>query len=133
MKNIFFQEMRRIGIRYRKGRYSPKDNKRFMQDVIPPFSEGQSFAFRFWAIADRYNSSDIIIDDLPSENEIRVMLSTFARAGIKTFVVNNTQIVERLINYDCIAQDETKVYRRETELYYGNLEIIKGIRMKINE
>ena len=132
MKNRFFQEMQRIGIKYRKGKLTPEnfENSRF--NHYPPFSQGQSFAYKFWAISERYHATDIIVDELPKQEEISLMLTTFIEAGIDSIVVTNDDILRSLSSFGCEIIRDVKVYRRETELYYGSLEIIKGIRLKIN-
>lgn len=132
MKNRYFQEMQRLGIKYRKGKISSEDiiNNRF--NLHPPYSEGQSFAYKFWAIAERYHATDVIVDALPCDEEIQIMLDTFSRAGIDSVIVIHDSVLSRLLSYDCKVISESKVYRRETELYYGRLEIIKGKRIKIN-
>ena len=133
MKNRFFQEMRRIGIRYRRGVFGYQEKDFADISIYPPFTEGQSFAFKFWAIAERYHASEIIVDDLPTHEEIIEMLKTFVRAGITTLVVEKPMVLQELIAHGCSVVGEVKVYRRETELYQGDLEIIKGTKIEIHE
>ena len=132
VKNRYFQEMQRIGIKYQKGIFLEEDMNCSRIDIRPPFTEGQSFAFKFWAIAERYHATDIIVDDLPRKEEIQEMLETFTKAGIQIIVVTQDSVLNALCQYGCDVLCDAKVYRRETELYYGRLEIIKGVRLKIN-
>ena len=87
----------------------------------------------FWAIADHYNSNEVLIDELPSDDEIRIMLDTFMCAGIYRIAVKecDVDIAEKLEGYGCIPIGDCKVYRRETDLYQGDLWAIKGVLMEI--
>ena len=132
MENRFFKEMRRIGIRYRRGVFGYQEKDFANSGIYPPFTEGQSYAFKFWAIADRYHASEIIVDALPAYEETIEMLKTFIKAGVTTFVVENPVVLQELMAHGCSVLGDAKVYRRETELYQGDLEIIKGTRLEIH-
>lgn len=128
MKNRYFQKMQRKGIAYRK-KIAPRpiDSSRKL------YSEGASLAYKYWAISERYNASDIFIDVLPDLNTTRELLDTFRAAEINTIVISidNKTMIGELETLGCRIIGECKVFRRETELYYGSLEILKGIRVMI--
>lgn len=127
MKNRFFQTMQRKGIAYRK-QIAPLS----INPYNKLYSHGASVAYMYWAISEQYNATDIYIDELPDENTIIEMLDTFRAAGISTFVVAIGIKTDILEMHGCKITNECKVYRRETELYYGNLEILKGVRVMLN-
>ena len=126
MKNQYFQKMQRNGITYRK-QISPYPINQFNR----LYSEGASLAFMYWAISERYHATDIYIDELPDLDITRELLDTFRAAGIKTFVISKDikSSIADLEMLGCRFAGEGKVFRRETELYYGTLEIIKGYRL----
>lgn len=129
MRNRYFKDMQRAGTAYRKGKPLPKTKHSF----CPPYSEGQSFAFKFWSIADRYNSTQIVVDDLPEESQIPIMIATFKAAGIEELFVaeKDDHIAQALKEHGCTRTNECKAFRRETELYDGELEIISGSLYKV--
>ena len=131
-ENKYFKEMQRLGIKYRKYGITEKSSK---FGFAPPYSEGQSFAYKFWAIADRYNANEVIVDDLPIfANELNIMLNTFVSAGIENIVIKKEQVEDLsdiLTLFGCETICECKVFRQETQLYIGELEIINGIKMRI--
>ena len=90
MKNAYFKEMQNNGKRYRKGKppIAPMHGS-----PLPPYTEGQSYAFKFWAIADRYNSTQIVVDDLPEESQLPIMIATFKAAGIEELFVAEKTII----------------------------------------
>lgn len=132
MKNSYFKEMRQNGIRHK--REKPLKEIRH-GSPLPPYSEGQSFAFKFWAIADRYHANEITVDDLPEDiSEIPVMLDTFSAAGIDEILVKteDAHIADKLRDLGCSPIRESKVCSRETELYTGDLIIQKGTLYSAN-
>ena len=128
MKNRYFQKMQRNGINYRK-RIAPLP----ITSTNRIFSEGESLAYKYWAISDRYNASDIFIDVLPEVPHLEEMLETFRAAGIKTVVIaiENENRITDLKKLGCKLVGECKVFRRETMLYHGTLEILKGFRLML--
>ena len=127
MKNRYFQKMQRNGIAFRK---------RIFPSQITPFNKiysyGASLAYKYWAISERYNATDIFIDELPDENiTTKELLDTFRAADIRTIVVSveNEDRIAELERLGCKLVGKCKVFRRETELYYGSLEILKGFRI----
>ena len=130
MKNAYFKEMQNNGKRYRNGKppIAPRHGS-----PLPPYTEGQSYAFKFWAIADRYNSTQIVVDDLPEESQIPIMIATFYASGNEEIFVANKdeQIAKSLAEHGCTRIKECKVIRKETELHEGNLEILRGSLYRI--
>lgn len=128
MKNRYFQKMQRKGIAYRK-QVSPHP----IDSTNRLYTEGVSLAYKYWAISERYNASDIFIDVLPDLNTTRELLDTFRAAEINTIVISidNESMIGELVTLGCRVIGECKVFRRETELYAGALEILKGIRVML--
>ncbi len=60
-------------------------------------------------------------------------LDTFRAAEINTVVISidNESMIGELVTLGCRVIGECKVFRRETELYAGSLEILKGIRVML--
>ena len=87
----------------------------------------------YWSIAERYNSTDIFVDELPDENTTEEMLNTFRKAKIGTIVIAEGigDRIPQLENLGCKVIGECKVFRRETDLYYGSLEVLRGYRLKV--
>ena len=127
--NKYFHNMRKRGISYRK---RLEQEERSVTEN-PLYSEGQSLAYKFWAVADRLSSSDILVDIVPEEKDLDLFLETFRRAGITDIVLTGdaAKHTDTLISHDCRIDGEAKVFRRETQLYPGDLEIVKGIRVLI--
>jgi len=126
LKNQYFQRLRAKGIQYRK-----EQNGIVINCENGLFSSGVSAAYKFWAIAERYNASDIYIDEFPPEDSIKELIATFQEADISSFVISKSKLCREtdLVSLGCKLAGECKVYRQETELYTGQLEIIKGIRV----
>lgn len=125
----FFRDMRKNGIAYRRklereGR-SPSE--------FSLYGGGRSQAFKFWAIAEWLSASDILVDALPDEKDLDEFLDTFRKAGILYIVLTGSaaEQADILNSRNCKIGEETKVFRRETQLYHGDLEIVKGIRVLI--
>lgn len=126
MKNSYFKEMRENGVRYRNGK-TLKETRH--GSPLPPYTEGQSYAFKFWAVAERYDANEIVVDDLPEEiSEIPVMIDTLAAAGIKKILVKSEDmcIAEALRGLGYSPIRDSKVYSRETELHKEELIVQKG-------
>ena len=83
--------------------------------------------------AEWYHSTDIFVDELPDTNTVEEMLNTFRKAGIESIVIADIlqERFHELEGLGCQIIGECKVFRRETELYIGPLEVIKGFRLKI--
>lgn len=128
MKNRYFQKMQQKGIKYRK-RIAPLP----INKTNRIYTEGESIAYKYWAISDRYNATDIFIDVLPETNILKEMVETFRAAGIKTVVISieNVVRISDLITFGCKLVGECKVFRRESMLYHGTLEILKGYRIML--
>lgn len=128
MKNRFFRKMQREGILYRK-KIAPTGITTFNR----LFSKGESMAFMYWSIAERYHSTDIFVDELSDERTNEEMINTFRKAGIGSIVIGQ-ELQERcceLERFGCRMIGECKVFRRETELYNGSLEVLKGYRLSV--
>lgn len=132
MHNAFFTEMRRAGTRYRKGKSPEKTPHLDRFGIAPPYSQGQSFAFRFWAIADRYNSDAIVVDELPSGEEVSVMLETFAQAGIRHILIRDCDVAisAALIDSGCIPVGRSRIVRQGPDIYTSDKDTIAGIILK---
>lgn len=132
VKNRYFKDMQRRGIAYRKAQQRcPQNNG---DESLPTlFSQGQSYAYKYWAIAERMNATEIIVDELPDREEICQFVNTFREAGIMSIVVisharNNVAL---LFSAGCVIGEECKVFRKETQLYNGKTEIVHGLRVII--
>ena len=128
MKNRFFLKMQRKGITYRK-QIAPASISSFNR----LFSEGASLAFKYWAISERYNATDIFIDVFPDDETTKEMINTFKAAGVNTIVISIDceYMIKDLEKLGCRLVGKCKVFRRETELYYGHLEILQGYRVDL--
>ena len=133
MKNRFFKEMRQAGTRFRLGKLPARTPLLDQYGIAPPYSQGQSFAFRAWAIADNYNANEIVIDDVPCDYEIPVMLETFERAGISSIAVRGDQqaIIRKLQAHGCIPVRTCKVIREGSDIYTAGREVINAIQLRL--
>lgn len=88
-------------------------------------------AFKYWAIADNYLSTDIVVDELPSNEDLADFFQTYRRAGITTLVLADSakEYLELLQKQNCRIDGPCKVFRRETKLYQGKLEIVRETRI----
>lgn len=130
MKNRYFSAMRQNGIAYYK---SYKSRPNYQNTWHPLYSIGESWAFKYWAIADNYSATDILIDELPPPSELNVFLETFIKAGIKTIVLTNEAALQisLLTDRNCKDLGKCTVFRQESIPTEGKIEIVRGIRIKL--
>ncbi len=74
--------MKRRGIAYRKQLYPFSINS-----FNKLFSDGASLAFMYCAISERYNSTDIFVDELPDMDTMKELIDTFRAAEVKAIVI----------------------------------------------
>lgn len=124
MKNKYFQEMRKKGVSYRR-------NNKDLDNSL--FSKGESLAFKYWAIAERMDATDILIDEFPENVFLHDFIETFRNAGIKYIVFSGKEpdSWDAIIDEGCSVCEEIKVFRRESQLYDGRLQIIKGLKIEL--
>ena len=120
--------MRKKGIAYKKGQ---KRNQSGYSATNSIFNVGESMAFKYWAIADFYSSTDIIVDELPPESELDTFLTTFRAAGIKSVVLTGSaeSRIELLCGNGCKYIENCKVFRKGMFIDDTSLEIVKGARI----
>lgn len=120
MSNKYFNQMRHEGIAYSK-----KNGNNML------YSPGQSLAFRYWAIAERIHSTEIVVDALPIKDYMPDFLRTYKNAGINEIVLygDAKSQVQLLSSFNCIELGECCVFRQETDLFTGKLERIKGLKI----
>ena len=127
--NKYFEKMRKTGIDYlkRKGQ--------LQTDYSSPFSTEQSLAYKYWAISERIDSSEIMVNDLPDIIDVKAFLNVFEEAGIRTLVIARSDYhwLPRLIECGWIVDGECRVFSKESELYSGKTMIEKGVRIKKSE
>ncbi len=125
MKSNYFQEMQQKGIRYKK---THGNNTIVSSNGL--FSKAESEAFKYWAIAKEYESSDVFVDSLPEVDLLPEFLQSFRRAGIKCLVVSEEEgsRFDELVVHGCTILGECKVLSRH-EAGSPELQIQKGVKV----
>lgn len=126
MDNKIFLEMQQIGYAFWK------ENEGNIASIPKPFSLGQSYAFKFWSIAQQYKSTEIIVDDLPHKEEICDFLLLYRNAKVLSFVLTDNLLFrfDELDKHGCKLGEICRV-RRILELGTDEYEIISGHRIYI--
>lgn len=124
--NKFFRSMRNEGKAHRK----ELENAGLQQET-PLFSNAQHEAFKFWAVAEWYNASDIYVDTLPSHELLEGFIGTFRDSEIGSFVLSENELNRRneLEALGCSVGEKCTVIRSENKLYKGPDELIRGVRI----
>lgn len=130
--------MRRKGIQYLKETHSSKTKNENMdlseRAYHTLFSEGQSYAFKFWSIAYEYGDSEIVVDELPKTDEVEVFVDTFLDAGINEIIIIDPAVnrVQELVDVGCIL-GESVIVRRKINRLSLETEKRKGTRVYLQK
>ena len=113
--NKYFMSMRKKGTAHRKR--LEKEGRAY----APLFSKGEREAFKWWAIAERYSATNVIVEELPQESDMGAFLSAYRKAGITSLVLTGEaeeqeSAVGLLLRYGCSYTDGGKVYGIEEPL-----------------
>ena len=87
----YFRKRPEAGISYR--RLVKKQGKRVNEK--PPFSAGESAAFKFWSIASSYGDEEIIVDELPVVADMPDFIETYRKAHAGSFIVSGS-VMDRI-------------------------------------
>lgn len=120
LNNRFFRQMKKIG------REARNKNENYQQT----FSKAESLAYKYWALACRYHSDYILIDEQITANDVKDVFEVYKKAGIFELVIADDIFCKMdLGNIECKIKDECRVFRQETELYQGKIQTYYGRRI----
>ena len=120
MDNWFFQQMKKIG----------KEARSKNENYKKTFSRAESLAYKYWTLADRYHSDYIYIDEQIAAKDLKEVFEVYKKAGIFEIVIADDVFYKTdLRDIKCQVQEECRVFRQETELYQGKIQVFYGRRL----